>query len=177
MPAFFWLRRQVEIHALNYARTLGANVAIMGFHFQRAWPVFSRTAEKVAPHTHPNANISAVYYLQVRDPEKSGHLVFLNEHEPNALGPDLSGNATAGIAGWNEFNCLKARYSPTEGRLVLFPASQPHSVEPNKSADVRIALSFDIAVTCSKHMDPGRHEFLSPPPAMWDEFQAIDGKS
>jgi uncharacterized protein (TIGR02466 family) len=168
---FAWLRREVEHHTIAFARALGVNLSVVGFYFQRSWPVLSRPEEQVSRHSHPNASISAVYFLKTpRDPERAGRLVFHNVAEQNGLGIGFGTRDTRGISGWNPLNYQQARYLPLENRLLLFPSRQPHSVEPNHSDELRISLSFDVAVTCSRHADPGRHEFLSPPPEDWCEF-------
>jgi uncharacterized protein (TIGR02466 family) len=170
---FRWIRRQVERHTIEYARTLGVDLATIGFYFQRSWPVLSRTGEQVARHSHPNASLSAVYFLKTpADPSRAGRLQFHNEAEQSSLGKGFSGRDTRGISVWNEFNYTQASYLPVEGRLVLFPARQIHSVEANQSKELRISLAFDIALTCSRHADPGRHEFLTPPPEEWSEFSS-----
>jgi uncharacterized protein (TIGR02466 family) len=176
LEAFAWLRSQVERHAIRYARELGVNLAVMGFYFQRAWPVLSRKGEMVGPHSHPNASLSAVYFLRVPgDPEKAGRLQFHNEAGQNSLGRGFAADSTRGIAHWNPLNYQKVSYAPIEGRLVLFPSRQHHSVERNQDDVLRISISFDIALTCSRHADPGQHEFLAPPPEEWEEFTAQAG--
>lgn len=175
VEAFAWLRDQLERHALQFARSLGVNLAVIGFYFQRAWPVFTRQGERVNVHSHPNASLSSVYFLSVGDLEKSGNLVFHNDSRQNSLGVGFESNNTRGITHWNELNYNQAVYKPHEGRLVLFPARQIHSVEPNQSDLIRISVSFDIALTCSRHADPGRHEFLPPPPEDWTEFRSQAG--
>jgi uncharacterized protein (TIGR02466 family) len=170
--AFSWLRDRVEHHAVRFAKALGVNLAVMGFYFQRSWPVFTRQGEKVNLHSHPNASLSGVYFLSVGDMEKAGSLIFHNDSRQNALGVGFDTNNTRGITQWNAFNYAQAVYKPQEGRLVLFPAKQLHSVEPNQTDQIRISVSFDIALTCSRHADPGRHEFLQPPPEDWKEFRS-----
>jgi uncharacterized protein (TIGR02466 family) len=171
LEEFRWIRGEVERGAIQFARALGVNLATIGFYFQRSWPVLSRTGEQVARHAHPNASLSGVYFLKTpADPAAAGRLFFHNDAEQSSLGKGFSGFDTRGISDWNQFNYVQASYLPVEGRLILFPARQTHSVGPNQSADLRISLAFDIALTCSRHADPGRHEFLTPPPEEWNEF-------
>jgi uncharacterized protein (TIGR02466 family) len=172
-PEFAWLRSEVERHTIRYARELGVNLAAMGFYFQRSWPVFSRKSEQVARHSHPNASISAVYFLKAPTPPGSGgRLVFHNQAEQNGLGVGFGTRNTQGIASWNPLNFQSVHYAPVEDRLLLFPSRQHHSVEPNASPELRISVSFDVALTCSRHVNPGLHEFLAPPPEEWTEFDS-----
>jgi uncharacterized protein (TIGR02466 family) len=170
---FRWIRRQVERRTIEFARALGVNLAAIGFYFQRSWPVLSRPGEQVGRHAHPNASLSAVYFLKTPvDRASAGQLVFHNDAEQSSLGKGFAGPDTRGIGTWNEFNYPHVHYEPVEGRLILFPSRQAHSVGINQTDELRISLSFDIALTCSRHADPGRHEFLLPPPEEWNEFSS-----
>ena len=89
------------------------------------------------PHLHPNALFSGVYWIKA--PEKSGHLM-LYEPRPGVqctmpnrkegkLPPEL----------WREVH-----YQPKAGTVVMFPAWLWHEVQPNKSNDIRISVSFNF---------------------------------
>ena len=88
------------------------------------------------PHTHANALLSGVYYVQV--PVGScGHLVLLDPRsQPWVLQPEY---AERNIA-----NMPMHRLPPEEGRLVLFPSWLEHSVEQNLSDGERISISFNV---------------------------------
>ena len=89
------------------------------------------------PHLHPNALFSGVYWIKA--PEKSGSLM-LYEPRPGAqctmpnrkegkLPPEL----------WREVH-----YTPRAGTILMFPAWLWHEVQPNKSQDIRISISFNF---------------------------------
>ena len=89
------------------------------------------------PHLHPNALFSGVYWIKT--PIKSGNLM-LYEPRPGVqcnmpnrkerkLPPEL----------WREVH-----YEPTAGRIIMFPAWLWHEVQPNKSNDTRISVSFNF---------------------------------
>ena len=89
------------------------------------------------PHLHPNSLFSGVYW--VKAPEKSGSLM-LYEPRPGAqctmpnrkegeLPPEL----------WREVH-----YTPRAGTIVMFPAWLWHEVQPNKSQDIRMSVSFNF---------------------------------
>ena len=89
------------------------------------------------PHLHPNSLFSGVYW--VKAPEKSGSLM-LYEPRPGVqctmpnrkegkLPPEL----------WREVH-----YTPKAGMVVMFPAWLWHEVQPNKSNDIRISVSFNF---------------------------------
>ena len=89
------------------------------------------------PHLHPNSLFSGVYWIKT--PLKSGNLM-LYEPRPGAqchmprreegqLPPEL----------WREIH-----YEPVAGRCVMFPAWLWHEVQPNRSNDTRISVSFNF---------------------------------
>tara|TARA_R110000796_G_scaffold1_3_gene12 strand:+ start:1539 stop:2129 length:591 start_codon:yes stop_codon:yes gene_type:complete len=89
------------------------------------------------PHTHPNSLWSGVYYvktpkdcgsLKCEDPKPS-----LNISRPKRKEGDLP------LYLWNEVH-----FEPVAGRLIMFPAYLNHCVEPNKSNDIRISVSFNF---------------------------------
>ena len=55
VEAFRWIRSHVERRTLEFARILGVDLSVLGFYFQRTWPVLSRKGEQVSRHAHPNA--------------------------------------------------------------------------------------------------------------------------
>ena len=90
-----------------------------------------------APHIHPNSLFSGVYYIKA--PKNSGNLVC---NDPR---PGVQLNMPARKKGqppkhlWREVHL-----EPVEGRIIMFPFYLWHSVEPNKSNDIRISVSFNF---------------------------------
>ena len=89
------------------------------------------------PHIHPNALFSGVYYvksqpqsgrLKIYDP-RPGSQLYMPARKPGNPGKDL----------WRE-----AYIDPIPGRIIMFPAWLWHSVEENKSNDIRISVSFNF---------------------------------
>ena len=89
------------------------------------------------PHIHPNSHFSGVYY--VKTPKDSGNLVC---NEPR-LGAHMvmptrkKGKPPKEL--WRE-----VQLEPKEGRIIVFPSWLWHLVEPNKSNDIRISVSFNF---------------------------------
>jgi len=169
-PRFAWITAEVARHCVHYLRHLGVDLSKIELHFQRSWPIVSQPGQEVAPHAHLNANVSAVYYVTVPDSQNSGSLVFHDMNRANELSPALTSSHTGGVTSYNPLNYTKARYAPQEGRLVLFPSKQRHSVTKNGSDRPRISLSFDIVITSRAEANPGLYEYLMPPPSQWKRF-------
>ena len=89
------------------------------------------------PHLHPNSHFSGVYYIKA--PKNSGQIVF---NEPRATAHMVMPNRKKGVPPshlWRE-----VRVDPLEGRIIIFPAWLWHCVDPNKSNDIRISVSFNF---------------------------------
>ena len=89
------------------------------------------------PHLHPNCLFSGVYYikapknsgvLKLIDP-RAGAQVVMPRRKPGELPPQF----------WRDVN-----YPPIDGRIIMFPAWMWHEVETNRSAEVRISVSFNF---------------------------------
>jgi uncharacterized protein (TIGR02466 family) len=88
-------------------------------------------------HIHPNSLFSGVYYvksnpqagkLKIYDPRPGAQIVMparVKGQPPKHL--------------WREANL-----DPFPGRIIMFPAWLWHSVEPNKTNDIRISVSFNF---------------------------------
>ena len=169
-PAFNWLTDQVGYHVLQYLKTLGHDLEKIDIYVQRAWPVVAQRGQGVARHVHHTAHVSAVYYVSAPKDDTGGGIRFLNDYKPNELSAGIGTSMTGGYSEFNAFNYGSAIYQPIPGRLLLFPAKQPHEVEPNQTDEERISISYDLVITSRGTADEGHHEFLMPPPAMWKQI-------
>ena len=88
-------------------------------------------------HIHPNSLFSGVYYVKaspnsgrlgLMDP-RPGVQQVMPARKPGKLPREL----------WRD-----TYYDPVPGRLIMFPAWMWHKVEPNKTNDVRISVSFNF---------------------------------
>jgi len=169
-PAFDWLTDQVGRHALNYLGTLGHDLDKTDIYVQRAWPVVAQRGQRVARHAHHTAHVSAVYYVAAPRGDAGGAIRFVNEALPNEVSAGIGSSMTSGYSEPNALNYGGASYRPIAGRLLLFPAKQPHEVEPNETDEERISISYDLVITSRDTPDQGHHEFLMPPPALWKKI-------
>ena len=88
-------------------------------------------------HLHPNSLFSGAYYIKA--PPNSGRLQMMDPR------PGVQQNMLSRKPGklprelWRE-----THYDPVPGRIIMFPAWMWHKVEPNKSNDIRISVSFNF---------------------------------
>lgn len=144
-PAFAWLRGEVAREASAFASALGCDLDRLELRFHSSWPVLSEPHETVASHTHAGASLSAVYYLSVPGGH-GGTLVFENVGLPNSLGPEFGEPGTPLTREANPLNLREACYAPREGRLLVFPARQPHAVRAHEGEALRISITFDLVL-------------------------------
>ena len=123
------LRMQKEIydneHIDRYAR-LG-----------NMWANINPPGSMNMPHIHPNALFSGVYY--VKSQPNCGRLKIMDPRPGSQLYMPARKSGNPGRDMWKDVNI-----EPVTGRIIMFPAWLWHSVEENKSNDIRISVSFNF---------------------------------
>lgn len=161
--SFSWLRERVEEETRKYVMALGADMERLQLYFQSSWPVLSRASETVSSHTHMTASLSAVYYLKI-PAGLGGALIFENTQSPNAI---IIGSEAMDLEpGIHKLSARDAQYHPQEGQLIIFPARQSHSVTAHQNDQVRVAITFDIALIRRSTKDSDRQWICE----TWDPF-------
>ena len=89
------------------------------------------------PHLHPNALFSGVYY--VKSQPQSGRLKIYDPRPGVQTNMPIRKPGNPGKDLWRE-----AILEPVVGRIIMFPAWLWHSVEENRSNDIRISVSFNF---------------------------------
>ena len=89
------------------------------------------------PHVHPNALFSGVYYVKASI--NSGRLKLMEPRPGAQVMMPTKKPGNPGIDFWKDVHI-----EPTVGRIIMFPAWLWHSVETNKSNDIRISVSFNL---------------------------------
>ena len=89
------------------------------------------------PHIHPNALFSGVYY--VKSQPNCGRLKIFDPRPGIQFNMPARKQGNPGKDLWRE-----AYIDPIPGRIIMFPAWLWHSVEENKSNDIRISVSFNF---------------------------------
>jgi 5-oxoprolinase (ATP-hydrolysing) subunit B len=165
--AFSWLTTEVKKHTMEYLKTLGLDLSKIDVYAQRSWPIIAEKGQSVSRHTHPNANLSVVYYVSVGTGANPGATRFFNVSKHNELSGSLSSSMTEAYCDFNALNFEQVDYAPKEGRMVIFPSKQPHDVTANECDDPRVSISYDLVITAQKQADGGTPEFLMPSPSSW----------
>lgn len=99
------------------------------------WANVSGAADHHKEHSHPNNFLSGAYYVKT---PKGGDSI--NFHDPRAeahvIAPHVTESSTK--------NSSTVIVEVQPGRLVLFPAWLRHSVDPNRSQEQRMSISFNL---------------------------------
>lgn len=87
------------------------------------------------PHIHPNALLSGAYYVQT--PDKCGNIELYDPVPARLM-------LAYPIRTQKPSNSTTIEYECQEGLLLVFPSWLLHSVQPNRSQDSRVSISFNI---------------------------------
>jgi uncharacterized protein (TIGR02466 family) len=106
-----------------------------GFHITGCWANVSAPGARHRAHSHPNNYLSGVYYLRTH-PEANT----INFLDPRPQAGIIRPPVTALTAENTEQVVVRVQ----DGTLLIFPAWLQHSVDPNRSAGLRISLGFNV---------------------------------
>ena len=171
-PAFAPLVNSLLPHVRAYLQQLGFDLGRIALHLQRCWPVLSEPGQVVGRHHHPNAHLSAVYYLSGDGSGRCGCLRFWPQRQLNELVPGLAVGHGGPLAA-SPWNAPCWDVAPRAGLLVLFPSALDHAVLPNEDDDdLRCSISLDFAITApapglAAGAESAQAEYLAPHPGGW----------
>ncbi len=101
------------------------------------WSIINKKGSFNIQHNHPNAYLSAAYYVKV--PENSGNIKFFDPKEQKNI-------RYPKIKNYTDISAVITEITPKEGDLLIFPSYLYHSVGENLSEDDRIIVSFNVDV-------------------------------
>ena len=88
-------------------------------------------------HQHPNSLWSGVYYIKA--PKNCGYLKIDDPRTSAAMVRPTQKKGTLPVRLYRE-----THYEPIAGRCIMFPSWLMHCVDPNRSNDIRISVSFNF---------------------------------
>ena len=133
------LNKVVTDTVSNYFRDNPVFVSKLTYALTGLWMNINPTGASNKAHMHPGSHLSAAFWIKL--PKDSGGISFQNGLSFNCFNELMVYS--------NEFKeemKLFQNYAlfPGEGAMVLFPSSLYHYVEPNKSDEDRISVSFNL---------------------------------
>ena len=101
------------------------------------WSIINKKGSFNIQHNHPNAYLSAAYYVKV--PKNSGNIKFFDPKEQKNI-------RYPKIKNYTDISAVITEITPKEGDLLIFPSYLYHSVGENLSEDDRIIISFNVDI-------------------------------
>ena len=114
-----------------------------GMKIGTMWSIINPPGGANRSHIHPGCMWSGVYYIQA--PEGAGNIEFSDPRTVHLMNqPKFKPNSKRPRESW-----IKVRFTPTAGRMLIFPAWLYHGVDPNISkekgdAGNRVIISFNL---------------------------------
>ena len=110
----------------------------VNFNIDGAWFNANEKGDYNISHRHSMSQFSFVWYLKVPD-NSSGQLIL--EHPDSAL--IMTGLFGLERNSKNYYNSEIMQITPSEGLMVMFPASLKHRVERYEGQAARVSLAFN----------------------------------
>ena len=101
------------------------------------WSIINKKGSFNIQHNHPNAYLSAVYYVKM--PINSGNIKFFDPKEQKSI-------RYPKIKNYTDISALITEITPKEGDLLIFPSYLYHSVAENFSEEDRMIISFNVDI-------------------------------
>ena len=131
-PVMAELNKFVESCIGIYFQDIYAPQNKTSMRITQSWLNYSKTGEWHHRHSHPNSFISGVFYINAN---KDADKIYFYKNEYKQL--DIP------TANLNPFNASSWWLPVETKKLLLFPSSLTHSVDPVEASDTRISLAFN----------------------------------
>ena len=142
-PSIKVLRAMAEECVLVSSRKIGAKADLAALRLKLfAWMNANPAGGFNAPHTHPGAQWSGVYYVSQPKVEKgnSGMIEFLDPRSD--------------LPNWRVLEAPafkpKKKFHPMPGDMILFPSYLVHWVYPNETDEERVTIAFNATFRKNK---------------------------
>lgn len=117
-------------HVLDFLR-----IGYRAFEITACWANVNAPGAAHPMHNHPNNFLSGVYYAQTQQGADT-----INFHDPRIQ----TGIIRPPVTELTSENTDQVVVRVSTGTLLIFPSWLQHSVDPNRSAERRISISFNI---------------------------------
>lgn len=129
------IRRIIGNACVGCANYWSFNFDMFDLHFQEMWLNKNGPSDFNKAHVHPNAMFSGAYYVKV--PDNSGNIEFYDPVRERVMN-------IFPVTERTRLNTQAMEYKGAEGLILIFPGWLQHSVQPNRSNDFRISISFNM---------------------------------
>ena len=105
------------------------------------WMNINRPGDFNVKHNHPRSHLSGVLWIKV--PKNSGSIMF---HSPEIFNRFQELDCYTDEFCYDS-NCYMTHdFTPSEGKILIFPSSLEHEVKKNESNEDRISYSFNLVL-------------------------------
>ena len=128
---------ELQKYIFRSFQTLGWKTENKKMVISSMWAIINKKNDFNVLHSHPNAFLSAAYYVSA--PENCGKFIIehLNMAKRNFY-PEVVQN--------NKLNEQAAEFEVNEGDLLIFPGYLLHKVGMNGSDQDRVVISFNVEI-------------------------------
>lgn len=138
-PVVAEFRDEMEQHVLGFLNYFRPETRQTKDRFRlKGWINVNRAGDHNVLHCHPGCFLSATYYVKVPPDMKGGDIVF---RDPR--GPAVAMYETPGIELPWVGSGTGIPFSPSTGRLLVFPSWLEHNVERFEGSGERISIAFN----------------------------------
>jgi uncharacterized protein (TIGR02466 family) len=134
-PELAEIRRIIGQACVNCAHHLSFDFDKYELYFQEMWLNKNGPNDFNKAHVHPNSMLSGAYYAKV--PPQSGNIEFYDPVRERVM-------SVFPVKQRTRVNTQAMEYKAEAGLLLIFPGWLQHSVQPNRSNDFRVSISFNM---------------------------------
>ena len=125
----------IEDSINNFFNSIYSPSTVCSLRITQSWINYTEPGEHHHRHDHPNSFLSGVFYVNA-ERDKDSICFFKRDFNQISINP----------INFNLFNSDVWELPAETGKLILFPSSLSHMVEPTKSNTTRISLSFNTFI-------------------------------
>lgn len=135
-PVFAEVERRLARHVAAFARALDWDLRGRKLEMTDCWVNVLGPGGMHGLHLHPLASVSGTYYVRV--PKGASQIRFEDPRLASFMGAPPRKTAPRAA------NLTSVRYSPADGRVILFESWLRHEVVPNRAKGERVSVSFNF---------------------------------
>jgi len=170
--------RDLVLNSLgNYFNTNSIIKPGVNIYLSACWININKKGDFNVQHDHPGCHMSGVMYLKIPENKKDTKVSGVNSIDgyADAIGDPVGGEIA--FANHNSFGSWKELFyytdefkeknsqfgayyiEPKEGVMLFFPANLRHHVEPSKSDEDRISVSFNADLVPDPDASASHHQY------------------
>ena len=149
----------------------------VNLYLTACWININKKGDYNVQHDHPGCHMSGVMYLKVPVSNAKGKLAGVTaidgyvEAKGEPIGGEICFSNVNSFGAWKEQfyytdefkqqSCQFGAYyiEPKEGTMLFFPANLRHHVEPSKSDEDRISVSFNVDLVPDPEESASHHKY------------------